>query len=329
MSRVNAGGITGAGRRFTRHASRRAFVVELAVAVALLAVAQAYLNLLNLVLDLVRTLASSLPNGQRRSLETVVYSLLAVGGLSALAVAYTSVREVDLGLSMPDREDAPLVALAAAVPAVLAAGFSAATLAASNVSLADIAAADLGAGALFGFLPTSFAVEVLALAAVSALLYHGLVQESLARVADADIAVLATTLVVGVLLREPALLGFRERPLWFTFSEEGVAMAVLFVAALAAVAYATNFLKGSSLRWLAVLPPVLALALAAVWTVNGASTPLELVYNGLEVAVLGLAAYAYDRTESLVTPAVAYLSFAVVDQMLGSALITVWAAQAM
>ncbi|WP_123538796.1 hypothetical protein [Halosimplex salinum] len=63
MSRVNAGSITDAGRRFARSAGRRAFVVELAVAVGLLVLAQAYLNLLNVVLHPVRTFGSRTASG--------------------------------------------------------------------------------------------------------------------------------------------------------------------------------------------------------------------------------------------------------------------------
>ncbi|WP_415380923.1 hypothetical protein [Halosimplex sp. TS25] len=325
MSAIS-GGPASTARRFVRDVRRRAFVVELAAAVALLALAQAYLNLLDVVFHPVLALASSLPAGQRWTLARVVYGVLAIGGLGALAAAYVTVREVDLSLSLPEREHGPLVAIAALVPAVLAVGSNvAAVVAAPEFSVGDFAVAALNGP--FGYLPGDYLVDPLVLVTLTALLYHGLVQASLARVVDGDIAVLATTLVAGILLREPHSMQFRNGPLWFTFSTEGVSMAVLFVITIAVIAHATDQFEDSRLRWLAFVPAVLALAYVAMWTTTTASSALDHVHTASGVVVIATAAYAYDRTDSLLVPAVAYLSFAVVDELLMSARTAVFVSQ--
>jgi hypothetical protein len=70
-----------------------------------------------------------------------------------------------------------------------------------------------------------------------------------------------------------------------------------------------------------MLPVVVALALVALGLVAAVESPMGAVAVAPRIAVVGIAAYAYDRTESMVAPTLAYATFALVSAVLHSAAI--------
>jgi hypothetical protein len=128
-----------------------------------------------------------------------------------------------------------------------------------------------------------------------------LVQGSLARVFDGGRAVLATTLVAAFATLSTAG-GLTAVP------ERGkLAGAAAFVLALAALRYAADA-AGGRVRSLATLTASLFAAALLLAGVAGVESLAAGLFALTHLAVLGVGAYTYDRTGSLVVPALAYLS---------------------
>ncbi|MUV58874.1 hypothetical protein [Halogeometricum sp. CBA1124] len=144
-------------------------------------------------------------------------------------------------------------------------------------------------------------VHVAVLVPGLALVCQGVVQGSLRRVFDGPRAVVATTLVAGF-----ALTGGAGR--LTAVPEAGkLAGVVVFVALLALTVLASERIAREDLRPLASVPVALFVALA----VGSGLTEIDSLAGGLfavtHLAVLGVAAYGYDRSDSLLVPAFAYL----------------------
>jgi hypothetical protein len=291
---------------------QRAFVVELGVVVALLVGLQAYVvGLANVLdpyfLDSDVTLA-------------VVRGVLTLAGMGALAAAYASWRGYPLQVSLPDRTHGRPVGAAVAAAAVLAvvpfvplalrAGVGVPALVSTVFDLPDLLL-DRTLVRLAVFVPGM------------ALLYHGLVQAGLRHVLDGGRTVAVTTLVGGYLVTPPfPSYGILATGPWLHLWGARGVVAGLVVLALGVAVYAAGRAGNERGRRLAMVPAVAAVAVAVLLLGTTVDTPAGVLVVGARVAVVGVAAYAYDRTASLVGPATTYATFALVSVVLHAAAVS-------
>lgn len=233
---------------------------------------------------------------------------LLVVGLALFAGVYVTIRGIDLGRTLPARTDSTLVAIAAVVPPVLV-GLTALVGAASGVPFGTLTTTTFG--------PDVESILVVAglglLTGVPALVVicQIVLQRSFSQVLGEDRAVVLTTVVAGFVMTSNTG-GLGAIP-----DQDKVIGAAAFALAVGVALYATEYVERDWVRYLAYVP-VAALALL---TVLSGMAAIESVAAGLyattTLAVLGLAAYTYARTDSLLTPALAYVSlFVATDTVL-------------
>lgn len=280
---------------------RRAVVVELAVVGALVGAMQLYAIALDRALD-PYFIASDV---ELWALRGALY----LAGLGTIAVAYRRVRGVSYPLSIPERSRSRVVGVAVAGAAVLAGlNYLPITVQAGTELLGALASTTPRA-LLFGRTPFGIAVFVPSMA----VLYHGLVQGGFQRAFGRERAVVATTVVGGYLV-VPSYSGHVAafRGPWLYAAGNRAAVGVLCVLALAVAVYVTDGVDDDRVRSMAAVPVALALALVAITLAGAVDRPIELLPVASRVALVGVAAYAYDGTESLLTPALVYAAFAVI-----------------
>ena len=230
-----------------------------------------------------------------------VRSGLVLAGLCLLAGAYVSLRNIEVRTGFPSSDDLSLAGAALVLPVVL-------------VGLTKVV------GGLTGVLYGSLTLTAVAVDAsvepflvVTGLgLFVGVpgflltcqvvLQGSFRNVVDGKAAAVLTTAVAGFLLT-----GGSGSP--SPFPELGKLVgAVLFVLA---VGVALSVPQRTSRRWLRFLAWAPAVVLVVISVFSGIAA-VESVAGGLfvttQIVVLGLAAYTYERTETLLVPALAYLS---------------------
>lgn len=290
-----------------------AFVVELGVVATLLVGFQAYLVGLNNVLDpyfLDSDITLSLVRG-----------LLSLAGMGALVTAYAVYRGDSLPVSLPDRPDGRLLGGVVVATVTLAVAAFVPLGGQAGVGITDIVSAVLG---LPDLLLDRTLVRLTVFVLGMVLLYHGLVQTGLQRILDRDrnLTVAVTTLVGGYLVTPqfPSYGTFGDAPWLYIWGTRAVVAAV-FVLALGVTVYAKGRTGDGRIRALAMLPVVAAVALTALVLATAVESPMGAVAVAPRIAVVGIAAYAYDRTESMVAPTLAYATFALVSAVLHSAAI--------
>lgn len=279
---------------------RRAVVVELAVVGALVAAVQLYALALDAALD---------PYFLDSDVELwALRGALYLAGLGALAAAYARGRGVSYPLSIPARSRVWVVAVAGAGAAVLASLNYLPLAVQSGAELAAALASTTPRTLLFGRTPFGLAVFVPAMT----VLYHGLVQGGFRRAFDRERAVVATTLVGGYLVIPSYLSAVAiYRGPWLYAAGDRAAVGILCVLTLAVAVYATEGVDDDRVRAMAAVPVALALALVAITLAGSVDRLVELLPIVSRVALVGVAAYAYDGTDSLLAPAIVYAAFAV------------------
>lgn len=290
---------TGWVRGAVRDVDRRAVVVELAVVGALAGAMQLYAMLLDDALD---------PYFLDSDVELwVLHGALYLAGLGVLAIAYGSVRGVSYPLSIPGRARSRVVGVAVAGAAVLASLSYLPFAVQSGPELAAALASTTPRTLLFGRTPFGLAVFVPSMA----LLYHGLVQGGFRRAFDRERAVVATTVVGGYLAIPSSALpvGIFRGP-WLHAAGNRAAVGALCVLTLAIAVYWSEGIDDDRVRALAVVPLALALTLVGITLAGSVDRLVELVPMVSRMALVGVAAYAYDGTDSLLGPALVYAAFA-------------------
>lgn len=290
---------------------QRALVLELGAVVALFIGFHAYTIAVDTVLD---------PYFLDSDLSlSILRGVLVLLGMSALVVSTVVWRDYSLPVSMPDRTDGRLIGAAVVGTAFLATlPFLLFTLRTEVGILRTLLLAPDVAG---GFLDRTL-VRITLFVSGMVLLYHGLVQGALQRVFghEHDRTVAITTLV-GVYLVTPNVVSygtFATGPWIHLWGNRG-AIAVLFVLALGIAVYADERVTDHRVRILAMLPVAAAVGLVVLVLATTVDTPEAALVVLTRVGVVGVAAYAYDRTVSIVTPALIYATFAIVSTLLHSA----------
>lgn len=222
-------------------------------------------------------------------------------GLVAYAGGYATYRRLDVGVERPGGDDLRVALVAAATPAALVGATKGVGLL-TGVSYGSLTKTGYGAAATLSDVLPVVGLELLV--GVPALVVVGqiLVQESFERVSSGWTAVALTTVTTSFVLVH-AKRGLTVFPEWGRLV--GAAVFLLLLAFALAVSGRTARRWGRLLGYVPLPGFVLLVVgseLAAVGSVAGGLFVL------VHVAVIGVAAAAYERTESLFVPALAYLS---------------------
>lgn len=229
----------------------------------------------------------------------LVSGCLFLVGLALFAGTYTASRDVAVGLSLPSPSNRRLLGLAVGAPVVLV-GVTALVGSATGVSYGSLTMTSYGADA-----PTLPVLSIVGLGLFVGvpslvLICQVLVQGSFERAVGGDGAVVLTTLLTGFVMRSHSGLATTPDP-------GKLAGAGLFVFLLGLGAYASEYGDRERPRRLAYLPVLLFVAVVVGSGIVGLGSLAEGLFALTHLAVLGIAAYTYERSGSLLVPALAYL----------------------
>lgn len=226
-----------------------------------------------------------------------------VAALALFAGGYARLRGIEVDLGLPTTDDAAPAAAALAVPAALV-GLTALVAAATGTSYGSLTKTGYAADAAVGPVLAVAGLGLLVGVPTYLLLCQVVVQGSFRRVASGDTAVGLTTVTTGFLLAGSAGGGLSPVP-----DRGRLAGAALLGLAVGVGLYATDRADRRWVRRLAWLPAAGLAGAVAVSSVAALDTLAGVPFAATQFAVLGLAAVAYERTESLAVPALAYLSY--------------------
>lgn len=231
-----------------------------------------------------------------------------VGGVALLAALYAGVRGVDVGLSLPGRDDLRLVGLVAVAPVAL-------------VALTKLVGVATGVP-YNSFTKTAYAVDapvtpVLIVAGLGVavgvpilvIVCQVLVQGSFRRVVDGESAVVLTTLVTGFVAVSTTG-GLAAVP-----DRGKLAGSALLALLLLGGLCARDRIDGGRLRSLVLVPAALFAALVVLSGVAAVGSVAGGLFALTHLAVLGLAAATYERTGSVAVPAVAYATLLLANRL--------------
>jgi hypothetical protein len=237
--------------------------------------------------------------------NALLADVVVIAGMVAFAAVYARVRGMSLPLAVPDRSGLHLVVAAVAVPiASVAAVHGLADL--TGTSLAALEGRYVAEDVSLFVSGVVTSLELLLGLPAYVLLAHVLVQRTLGTATRAPVAIGLTTLVVG-LVGPTELVGVGA-PL------RTVAVTVLLPTSIALPIYAAHSFDADWLPWVCAVPLALfGVGLLTSWLADvdglaGAAFALA------QVGVVGLAAYAYEETGSLLPPALAYASLVVATE---------------
>jgi hypothetical protein len=220
--------------------------------------------------------------------------------LLAFAVAYVRVRDVTVPLTLPDRSDLPLVALAVVGPAAMVA-VTDLVAALTGSSLSAVSGTSVGAGASPVIVGMITVLGLLAILPTYLLVAHVIVQRTLRRVADARTTTVVTVAVVAVF-------GLFD-VVTTRVSVVTVVLPLAIALAIVLPVYAAEYYDDRRLTAFAALPLVIVgLGMLETMFVDiDAVADLPFALGKLFVVALGV--YAYERTDSLVPSALALTTF--------------------
>lgn len=225
-----------------------------------------------------------------------------VAVVTLLVGTYAHVRDLPAGLELPRRAQRSVVAVAALAPAAVVA-LTKATGAVTGVTLAEIVLTSYGPEPDLVVLLAFGVVEPLLASVAFALVCQVLFQETFGRTLDRTRAAPLAAVAAAFLLVSNAS-GLTLYP-----DRGTLVVAGLFAALLGLAAFANERVERDWLRALAALPATVIVALAVFETVASVETLAGALFLAGVLGTLGLAAYGYQRTNSLAVPVLAYASF--------------------
>lgn len=302
-----------------RRLANRSVAVELAAAVALLVAVQIYVNLFSRVSDRLEDVLVATSLEEPHTVLTAIDGVLVLGGIAVIGVAYGSRRGVSVPTALPDRADGRLVGVAVLGAALIGLVPNLVGVAFLGVPTEHLATSILEVDQI---LFDRTGIWMAWFTAGMVLLYHAFVQTAFRRVLDGDRAVALTTLL-GAYAVIPEFPGgsslFLVSGPWLHFTAERTAVAALVLLALGVAVYADERVEDDRVRRFALVPLVAAGGVALLAIGTAFEGPLELLPVVGKIGVVGVAAYAYDGTESLVAPAAVYAAFALVVSVVSRA----------
>lgn len=229
-------------------------------------------------------------------------SAVVVAGTVAFTASYARVRDRPIPLALPDRADLPLVAAVAVAP-VAAVGVVELLAGATGTSTAALTDSSYAPG-VDPVGPATITALVLALGLpVYVLVTHALVQRTLRSAARPWVAIGLTTLLIGTV--GPTDLVSSGRPF------QVAAVTLSLAAAIAIPVFAAEAFDRAWLSAFCALPLAIFAGGVVVQWATGFDGFADAALGLAEVGLVGISAYAYERTESLLPPALAYAAFVV------------------
>lgn len=234
--------------------------------------------------------------------NAIVASAVIVAGMACFAAGYVRLRGLSVGAIAPETGDLPLVAAAVLLPAAaVAAVYGAASATGTTLSALHGTSAAPETPLIYPVVITGIALSVGLPAYV--LLAHVIVQRTLRRAADAGTAIGVTAVLIG--FTGPTELIGSGLPMRTSVT------TVLLAVAIALPVYAAESFDREWLPWLCGAPLALfAIGFVAEWAadVDGLAAG---AYALTRVGVVALGACVYERTDSLLPPALTYAAFVV------------------
>lgn len=234
-------------------------------------------------------------------LSTLVSGGVPLLGLIIFTGAYATFRNIDIGLRIPSRNDASLARLAVLAPVVCVA-VTKLVGTVTGVPYNSLTMTSIAANA--PVLPVLFIAGLGLIVGVPALVIicQILVQGSFEQVVSANTAIVLTTAMTGfVMVSNTGGLA--------TIPGLGKLIGVVvFTLSLGVAVYANEGVDRNWLQYLGFAPVLLVAAIIILSGVVEIETIAGGLYAATQLAVLGVAAYTYNETESLFAPALAYTS---------------------
>lgn len=224
---------------------------------------------------------------------------LFIAGLVLFTRAYATYRDIEIKPVLPERAVLPLVGAAGVIPLLLV-GLTKAVGSLIGVQYNSLSQTPVAAEATTGSILLLLGLRVLLTVPVLVLVCQVLVQGSFDRVLDRDNAVGLTAVLTGFVMVSNTG-GLTVAP-----DEGKLAGAVLFAVVLALALYVNDRYPRDQLRYLAYVPLGLVTATSVVVGIATLESIAGLLFAGTHFAVFAVAADSYDRTDSLLAPAVAY-----------------------
>jgi len=278
--------------------STRPLALELGVITAVLVVVYLWRELVRATLTTVL--------GTPPIVGGVLFSGLVSGGILLLGLlvfagTYARFRDIDIGFRLPSRDDVTPAGIAVLAPVVCVA-VTKLIGAVTGVPYNSLTKTSVAADA--SVLPVLLVAGLGLIIGVPVLVVicQVLIQGSFDQVVSANAAIVLTTALAGfVMVSNTGGLA--------TVPEFGKLVgAVVFTMALGVAVYANERVSRRWLRYLGVAPVLLVTAIIILSGIAEIETIAGGLYVATQLTVLGVAAYTYNETESLIIPALAYAS---------------------
>ncbi len=235
----------------------------------------------------------------------IVYGLIHGGvllsGIGLLVGAYASLREFEIGLKPLSTSDLPIIGVAVLTPLVLV-GLTKLVGIVTNVPYTSLTKTSVAANPPLGPILAILGLGLLVGVPTLVLICQILIQGSFCQAVGADGAIVLTTLTTGFVMTS-------NTGGLATIPELGKLLGlIVFVLLLGVALLGAEKAERRWLRYLAATPIVI---FAVIVVLSGVSQ-IESIAGGLfaatQLTVLGIAAYTYDRSNSLLAPTLAYVS---------------------
>lgn len=229
----------------------------------------------------------------------LVFGGTTIAGVLLFTIVYTDYRNSSLGLQLPSRSDLPMVGVAGVLPVV---GVALTKLVGSLTGVPYNSLTQTAVSADTPLLPVAKVTGVAVIVGVPlfVIVCQILIQDSLRQAVDADKAIALTTLVAGFVLMS------NTGGLTVVPDRGRLLGAVLFAFLIGFGPYVVDQFDPERRPAVAYGPAFVFVAFVVVSGVAAVDSIAGGLFILTHLAVLGVAAYSYDRTGSVLPPAVAY-----------------------
>lgn len=232
---------------------------------------------------------------------------LFIAGLVLFTRAYVAYRDIEFGLALPSRTDLPMVGVAGVLPLALV-GLTKLVGSVVGVPYNSLTKTAVAADAAAGPVLLLTGLSVLLTVPVLVVVCQVLVQGSFEQVVDGDTAIGLTTLLTGFVMVS------NTGGLTIVPDEGKLAGAVLFALVLGLAVHVNDRYPRDQLRYLAYIPLAVVTTLLVVAGLAELGSLAGALFAVTHLAVFAVAAFTYDRTGSILAPAVAYTTLVLANR---------------